>query len=272
MISKYNEAFKQNKPLIEQLDFLNHHNNVLHDNLGIKLISENIKEYRINIDSKDRDNIIYPNPFKYTVNFGPASGQTITNYDWIDPNNKKLGKMPVKQFISGVPNPCVNRAFRNVKYIRIDNIILPRHYKIDGTSPNYTIDTTTTLDNDIFLILNIPELPTNNVLGTNGLNEKGHTIYPDNIRDNYFTCITRHIGIVYDDNMLGNITKLTFEFFDSNGNLLNLLMTEPTEKLINDTQTKTELNNTFNDLYQNHITIIIGVVENDLTTNTKYER
>lgn len=267
-MSRFTEAYIPNKPLIDRTDYDNH-NEVLHNNLGPRLLSENIKEYRINIDSKDRDPKIYPNPFKYTVNFGPASGQTITNYDWIDPNNKKLGKMPIKQFVHGVPNPCVNRAFRNVKYLRVDNIILPKHYVINGTDPDYVLDNLTTLDSDIFLLLNIPELPTNNLLGTNGTNEKGHTIYPDNIRENYFTCITRHIGIVYDDNMLGNISKLTFEFMDSNGNILNILSDD---KIISDPSNKTLLNNSFNDLYQNHITIVIGVVENDLNTNTKYER
>lgn len=269
-MSKFNEAFYPSTPLIEHMDFRNKHN-TLHDNLGNKLLSENIKEYRINIDSKDRDPNVYPNPFKYTVNFGPASGQMINSYDWIDPNNKKLGKMPIKQFVNPIPRPCVNRSFKNVKYIRIDNIILPRYNIINGVSPDYELGTQT-LDNDIFLLLNINELPTNSLLGTNGLNERGHTIYPDTIRDNYFTCITRHIGIVYDDNMLGNITRLTLEFLDSNGEQLNLKMTEPTETLISDPSTKNLLNNSFNNLYQNHITIVMGVVENDLNTNTKYER
>jgi hypothetical protein len=262
---KYNDAFRANKPLIEHQTYKNCHT-TLHDNLNDTLQSEVIVEYRINIDSSDRDPAYYPNPFQYSVNFGPVSGGSINQHVWIDENKKNLGKMIVKQFVPGLPKPCINQAFKNVKYIRIDNIILPRFRTLSKTGLDYNLEGPT-LDNEIFLYLNIKEMPTKNTFGTNTVNEKGNILYPDTIRDNYFSCITRHIGIVFDDNMLGNISKMTFEFLDRFGNPITIISPDPVDL---DPNNKESLNNAFNKNFQNHITLVFGIVENQLSTVTKY--
>lgn len=77
-------------------------NKNLHDNLT----SEQIIDYQINIDSDDRKIETYPDPFNYIVSF------------------KALGRG--KDFPE-TPGPVIIRSFSNIKYIKLDNIILSKY-------------------------------------------------------------------------------------------------------------------------------------------------
>lgn len=79
-----------------------------HDN-NVSGINEEINEYIININSVYRDCKTYPNPFNYKVNFN-------TEY-----NN----------------NAVISKVFRNIKYIRLIHISVPKKYAI--TIGNYSI-------------------------------------------------------------------------------------------------------------------------------------
>ena len=52
--SNFNKSFSPNNPIINQPDYSNP-GNQLHDNMGPDLLDEFIQEYRIMIDSTDRD-------------------------------------------------------------------------------------------------------------------------------------------------------------------------------------------------------------------------
>jgi hypothetical protein len=130
-------------------------NNVLHQNLNDNLLKEALIEYRLNIDSIDRDIIQYPDPFTYIVNFGPVansgvdstikrtslknelkrvnrksgiSGNNNINEDLFDEDDKYI--MNYEETLKRVFNPYITRDFKNIKFIRLDNIILPRFNKV----------------------------------------------------------------------------------------------------------------------------------------------
>ncbi len=278
----FNKSFQENSALIERQNWQNQ-NNTLHNNLGTNILSENINEYRISIDSKDRD-VSYYNPFKYNVIFSPAGKQNIKEKDWIDPNNKSLGKMTKNILYDAPPMPHIKRSFKNIKFIRLENIILPKYNRIiKNTITNiYSIDTSSDISNDRYIILKIKEFTTSNMtsdtlLGTNNAIETGFVIVPDTVRSNSYSGLPYYTTRNYENGLLGNVNKLSFEFTDSDGNLLELeiidqngnMLNEKFDTLINNSN---NLNNIYNTIYQNHMSFTFGVVENRLNTNTKYEQ
>lgn len=165
--SQYNTegAFQQNK-VIEKMPDNKYQQNTLYDNLNDNLNKEQIQEYRLNIDSMDRDVSLYPSPFEYTVCFGPVvnSGldstiQRIEAKNQLKNEIKKINKQrkpnqPVTasqadfdddmliidsnpnilvnydNTLKRIYNPYITRDFINVKFIRLDNVVLPRFNKV----------------------------------------------------------------------------------------------------------------------------------------------
>lgn len=274
--NNFNEAFAENNPIIQKHDYRNKQN-ILHNNLADSLINEHVTEYRLNIDSKDRDMDAYPNPFHFTVAFDAPSNSSIKEKVFIDPKDPSKGKMYVDIPIGKISGPHINRKFKNIKYIKIETMILPRFHRVVFDGAQYKLDASDTLDDDRFLILEIPELKNISTYGTNTAIEGGYVILPDRITTVYFTCITYYANKVFDDNSLGNIDKLTFilknsfgeeyvtKIYDTNGNVI-------ADKLENDIDGSNNINNVHNKIHQAHITIQIGIVENQLNTLTKYEQ
>jgi hypothetical protein len=73
----------------------------LYPNIADNVVSENVSEYVVIIDSSDRNLSLYPNPFKLKAFFNQSDDATKLN---------------------------IPRAFENVKFLRIENVILPRNY------------------------------------------------------------------------------------------------------------------------------------------------
>lgn len=166
-------SFQQNK-VIEKMPDNKYQQNTLYDNLNDNLNKEQIQEYRLNIDSMDRDVTLYPDPFKYTVIFGPVvnSGldSTIQRIETKNQlknevkkiNNRRNANQPIKASqedfdddmliidtnpniminydnkLKRIFNPYITRSFVNVKFLRLDNVVLPRFNKvIINSSWNY---------------------------------------------------------------------------------------------------------------------------------------
>ena len=70
-MSNFRDAYAQPTTLIDRPDFTNH-GNVIHNNMGQNLLSEHVMEYKIHVDSSDRNTDNYPSPFKMKVTFGSA--------------------------------------------------------------------------------------------------------------------------------------------------------------------------------------------------------
>lgn len=72
------KSFEVTKPIMFMPDTKNKHE-TLYDNLNENLLKESLKEYRLNIDSIDRDIRIYPDPFNYIVTLGPITNSGISD-------------------------------------------------------------------------------------------------------------------------------------------------------------------------------------------------
>jgi hypothetical protein len=84
----------------------------LYPNVSDNIASENVTEYVIMIDSSDRNTYLYPNPFILKTFFNQSDDTMRLN---------------------------IPRVFENVKFMRIENVILPRQYLLQ----KYTISDVT---------------------------------------------------------------------------------------------------------------------------------
>jgi hypothetical protein len=304
-----NQGFAVGTPIITPPSDKNPHS-TLDDNLYENINKESIIEIRLNIDSMDRDTKIYPDPFKYTVTFGPVvnsgidstiqrselknelrnankkknlSNQTnptnasnsvkVSNEDFQDDllifstNPNIIVKYDDK--LKRIYNPYITRSFENVKFIRLDNVVLPRFNKViinsewnfcnicDSDSGNisnsmyndniYCSCNTKNVyvkddyertriqiikndryipdDNHIgplftdrYVLVNIKEIANNNNLATNQINTQAFTIFPDKYMGILYWRGNPYYAVrIYKDSRLGNINRLSFEFFDSWG-------------------------------------------------------
>lgn len=279
-MNDFNKSFQPNAPIIEKHNFRNM-NEVIYNNLGENLLNEHITEYRINTESADRSLNVYPDPFKYTITFAPASRQTST---------LKINTNPIQVTFEGDAMPHINRDFVNIKYIRLDHIILPRYTTLtfDTVLLTTTPVITTDLFSEKFLIIKFKELKNIYTFGTSTLIENGFRLMPDKtLGFNAFSAIPYYVNLTYPDSLLENLNRLTFELYDSSGNqifssyniyqngipLFNNLSASQIyanqSMTLTSQQVQALLDNT---LIQNEMSLILGVVENQLDTNTKYEK
>lgn len=253
--SNFNRSYMPNNPVIERPDFKNHHN-MMHNNVGDSILSEHITEYTIHINSVDRDPSVYNNQFKFSVQFG----DTTQSY------------------------PNITRRFKNIKYIKLENVILPVSstittalldpsgiYVTGDASNVFSNASSNIITNQKYLLLKIKELGNDRVLSTGNI-VKSDTIklYYDvqlNTWDNSWT--TNQNSFVYPNANLYTVKKLSFELYDSYGNQILMAGVLPFGS-IGATPT-TNLTHPLNNYSQMEITLIFGVVENGMNTDPNFE-
>jgi hypothetical protein len=166
--SQYNIApnFQTVQPISRMLD-MEYQQNTLYNNLHKNLLAESIQEYRITIDSADRNVLNYPDPFEYVVQFGPVVKNDLS---FSEPtlmerlraeerkNNKYIKKrQPVitdptyippvdeqeqsatdltkniyiqEDYAHSKSGAEIEKTFKNVKYVKIENVVLPKHNSV----------------------------------------------------------------------------------------------------------------------------------------------
>jgi hypothetical protein len=289
----YQQNFTENVPINKKPDFT-YKNNTLDENIGNPVNKDTITEYRLNIDSIDRDIELYPDPFQYKVTFGPIVNSGINTLSLKDELKGEL-KRNSKTKISNNPNirskiddnveddillfgtspnfiinyenrqkkiynPYISRDFINIKFLRLDNIVLPRfssviinsdwkycknscddecppsgsmsikddldrHFKNKLSCYRYipNVNDTSLLFTDRFVMVNIPELSNRQNLATNPINDNSFTVFPDKVTGILYYRGNPYYAVkIYQDTALGNITTLTFSFYDSWGNQITL--------------------------------------------------
>src|SRR5207249_3244814 len=140
-------------------------------------------------------------------------------------SNNKYSKLTKIQEVSinGAPRPTINKEFKNVKYIKIDNIILPQFKEIlnDGSG----FDEDSNLQNEKYILLRIKELDisSTNFYSTNDIvTNCTFMLFPNKTLGSSFCSCDIYYGTkVFPNSGLVNINKLTFEFLDSQGIPLN---------------------------------------------------
>ena len=209
-------------------------------NTNVRNTKPNIKQELKNVlknNNKKKNNQEYLDVKEEIFVFD--SNQLIVDYDI---NLKKIN------------NPYLNRNFDNVKFIRLDSAVIPKYIAIAinknwdycrNTSHNrvyikddydrmkdyvllnyrYVPDETAIYNtaNDRFLQIYIKELQNNYNLGTNPITDKSFIMINDkNIGILYWLGKPYSAIQTYKDSLLGNINKLTIQFYDSWGNPLSL--------------------------------------------------
>ena len=229
--------------------------NTLYDNMNANLLSETLTEYRLNIDSFDRNVEIYPDPFKYVLSFAPVLNSTNPLLDdyVLDEQEALIYSTEPSLLVSYNDklkrsyNPFITREFKNVKFIRIDNLVMPRFHTLvindewkhcprcksafikDDferlsdvvlSSQRYIPDVEAcgVLFTDRFIMLKIEELNDGRNLATNTINSQAFTIFPDKYQGiMYWRGNPYYAMRTWYDSALGNINRLSFEFYNSWG-------------------------------------------------------
>ena len=282
MYGNYNSVFNpvkqirfngvQPKGMFDNHGFVNR-GGMLHNNLHDILLYEEIKEYSVLIDSKDRNYQVYPNPFNYTVKFSP-----------IPASKEKIGNRYVTH---EDPNPTINEAFTNVRYVVLEDIILPFFTKIKGvkkekilddgrvgTVKEWKVDTSRPLTEYLYIVLSINEYNDVNIRSTNDvLSDSFATIYYDYATNETHYMGTTHNGIkIFQQDQLGTITNWKINFMDPYGMPLmckhldkhiksELECTCEDEDNINPNCYRHNLNHPMNPIFQHHMHFRVGVVE-----------
>ena len=283
------KSFMSNKPIEFMPDNKNKHE-TLYDNLGENLMKEAVREYRLNIDSLDRDVTIYPDPFNYIVFLGPVTNSGINasvsrtniktelknankknkhnkNFEQFEKNDIK-DAINEKIFLFDNPdaireytinleksfNPYIIRDFINVSYVKLDCAVVPRynsiainrcwdycrkkHHKKNFFKDEYDRIKDYIILNDRyipddkneynplgdrFIQIYIKELQSIRNFGTNAITDKSFIlIYDKTLGALYLKLIPYSATKTYKDSALGNLTRLTIEFYNSWGEPLKI--------------------------------------------------
>ena len=254
---------------------------VLHNNLGEKIFSERVVEYRAIIHSSDRDKLKFPSPFKMQVSFGNAN---------VEPN--------------------IDEYLTNVKYITLNNIWIPRTVAVDTTkidipAQKYDICPVGSamfgvplIPSDIsnpwenlglrpYLLLKVKELDDKHLMGTSPLLKRDtFMIVPDQRVGDMYIFKPKRSTIVYPNSLLKNISLLTLNLVDEKGKEINIVDTTG-KKIIGQNISPTvpyDLNSyveKFSETravcYTDETMQVIydftfGVIENELNTLTTYNK
>ena len=288
-MNNFNDAFSHQQNMIPKMNYDNT-NNYRHNNLKKTVLKENIVEYQIHIDSIDRDIGSFTDPFHYVVHFNPKSTGTVKI-------KNKDGTVTQTRY-KGTPKPHISRAFTNVKYIKIDNICLPRYKIIKKNAGEEKYDSFETTDDsnlydDRFVELRITELEDVKTYATNTHSQNSFgLIFPDKlISSSFYLGAPFYAQHTYNDSLLGNITKLSIDFYDSYGEPLKITSVDsdginPNSDPYDDVVTidpeslddpsvsvlQTDLRHPLNKKTQNYISLRIGVVECEHNLETQYAR
>lgn len=251
---------------------------LLHNDLHNILLNEEIREYSVLIDSKDRNYQVYPDPFSYNVKFSP-----------LPTSREKIGN---KVITYEDPNPVINDNFINVRYIKLEDVILPLYTKIrncrekmdDEIIDTSKIDIYSPMTENLYVVLSIGEYKDVNYRSTNDvLSDSFATIYFDEkISDTHYRGYT-HNGIkIFQQDQLAKIDKLKIQFMDPYGKPLSVNHVDKKIKSgmectcddpSGDENTdcfKHNLYHPLNPIFQHHLHFKIGVLEprlNKITFN-----
>jgi len=289
--SNFNQAYQPNSPFVEKINYANR-NNLIYNNVGENTLDEHLVEYKLNIDSMDRDIKYYPDPFEFIVKLGPTSGKTYDLEKYVDPHDKNQGTRIIHSKLTGTPTPHILKKFINVKYVKLENIILPQYSKsiYDDASDKYIFDIESHMPSDRFVMLVIDELDDERMYttseDTSRLDQHGNpytppvpfsVVLPDRLLGLNFYSGNPFFGSkIYKNSVLGNLDKLTIRLYDSNGLPLKYNNLWSYDKLVEYEHKHkkpfpiTDLRHPYNKRIQVYMTLIIGVVETQINTNTKY--
>jgi len=195
------------------MNYNNHTGNLLNSSDGYfknDIVSnEHKSNYVLFIDGGDRDKTVYSNPHKFTVSLG----QTGTKI-----------------------SPYIDRAFKNIKYVKLNFVILPRNNLYDIVVSDGFRTYTPTISGTFmaqyrYLLLRIKEITNQKTISTgNNLKNDCFMLVRETYDSDAISDVWRVVQNtrIFNDTDLRNLTKLTVELFDTNGNQIILRSTDGT--------------------------------------------
>ena len=279
--SKFSDAYRPNTTQLGKVD-MNYRGGVIHNNLGERLISEHLSEYTIHINSSDRDYGAFPNMFNFYVTFG-GIGRTK------DKKFKPDGTY-TETIYEGQPTPKIARKFKNIKYIKLNHVILPKTTVVDKITgsdglPEYALGDSYTdiCSNYKYLMLKIKNIGNNKVFSTNDqVDEDTFILYPDRMMGSqHYMWLPTITSRVFSNSSLANVDKLTFELLDDEGELLFVLDTDGsrfnTKTVLAEMETDRDETDPvlinfkrIHKMMQMDIELTFGVIEGELNTDIKF--
>lgn len=264
------QVFMNNQQIINKPDFTNR-GNMIHNNMGEILRDQKITEYKIHINSIDRDVIKFPSPFNFKIPFGSTQSFKI------------------------------DKKFTQVKYISIDAIILPRDiaidvskvsdqilypagtkYKINDIEAEKSTNLLTTLTSNKYLVLKIEELENSRNMGTSTqIDSNTFILYHDKhmgIDGNLWRPI--HGTVVYYSSQPFNLYNMSVKLYDFMNNEIKIVDHNGNDIIKNNiTGTDKNYNNYVKNYYNSNsvvytdnvtqltLMLTVGVIENEMTIN-----
>ena len=254
-------------------------NDLMHNNLQNILLNEEIREYSVMIDSKDRNYQVYPDPFNYEVRFNPLP--------------KSREKVNGKYITYEEPAPIINDNFINVRYIKFEVALLPIYTKIkqyrekndddDEIVKVWKVDKEKLLSDNFYTVLSLGgEYKDVNYRSTNDvLGDSFAIIYYDcKMSNTHFMGYSENGIKIFPQDQLAKIDKLKISFMDPYGRLLccphlnkkiksNMICTCEDPNGDEDTDCfEHNLYHPLNPIFQTHLHFKIGVVEPRLLKKT----
>lgn len=270
----FNKNFIPNKPLIEKQDIMNKRDTI-HDNIGSVVLNEEVVEYQLYIDSRDRDMDVYTNAYKFNVAFGGIGASTETKVVRSKNAKGEVVENIERMYFKGTPKPIIPRDLSNIKYFKISKVILPRTLTlISDPSFGYSLssDSQFNLTENRFIILKIKELSSSKIMSTNNIIGNDSVIlYREKILSEFNSMwLPFNEVVLYRNSELQNLSKLSIELYNDKGELLVL-------KDENDNQLNPKLmleqdptNSTILDKLDWLLFMNIGIMANDINTLVGY--
>ena len=177
---------------------------------------------------------------------------------------------------------------KNIKYIKIKYLTLPRHvvYNVTDASNNIfdtdmrTVFKSTILGNYRYLVLRIKELNDDKLYSTNdNIRNNCFILYRDS---NYYDALndlwiaTQPVKIYYDNQLKNNLNRLTFEILTPDFQefrlkyIDNQALANIDYNFINNPEANSNFYSTYTPLIQMSMEIEFGICENQINTQKSY--
>jgi hypothetical protein len=273
--NNFQNAFTPNTPIIDAPDYINR-KQVLHNNLGEKLFSERVVEYRAIMHSGDRDRLKFPSPFFMQVSFGNSN---------VEPN--------------------IDESMTNVKYVTLNNVWVPRTVaidtsKIDIQNKIYDINpvlcgshssqleiNSDSLGLRPYLLLKVKELDDKHLMGTSPiLKRDSFMIVPDQRIGDMYIFKPKRSTVVYSNSSLKNLNMFTLQLLNEKGKQIEIV--DQNGKKIIGQNISSNVPFDYNKFVEKYIEnkfvehtdcsmqviydFTFGIIENELSTQTNYNK
>jgi hypothetical protein len=217
-VGNYNNSYKggmNGSVLLGQPDYTNP-GNILHNNVGDRVMGEQIFDHKLFIDSSIRDYSRSPDPFKFMIKFNGIEAKTENVYVIIDGETYSYPR-----YLEGDTDVVMDRIFKNIKSVVINTLLLPIFIDYKTNEDGSYSPTGLKLSKSAFkyLILKIDELTNNRCYSNNKVFGKESFI----MKMDDEICIFNHRwipisnNVCYPDSRLKFIDRLTVEICNDKG-------------------------------------------------------